>query len=247
MFVIEIAGIRIGIEHRYAFVRHLCKDYIVAPTEEPPLTVSVTEEEIRLELMQSPEKDHPEYAEGVCIYRTICRQLPLLFDAYLMHCALIEYEGQGYAFAAKSGVGKSTHIRLWQERFGEAVHIVNGDKPIFRFCKGQLLAYGTPWCGKEGFNRNESVPLKAICFLERASENSIVSLSPREAVTRIFHQILTPQDLQTADALIPLLDRTLKEIPCYLLRCNMQSEAAEVAYRGMNAANADKHEKEREE
>lgn len=233
MFMIEIAQIRIQIEHRYEYVRRLCKEYIVSPTEKPQLTVSATEDEIRQELLQSPVKDHPEYAEGVCIYRAICRQLPLLFDAYLMHCAVIEYEGNGYAFAAKSGVGKSTHIRLWQTCFGSSVQVVNGDKPIFRFCENRLLAYGTPWCGKEGLNCNRSVPLKAICFLERAQSNSIEPISAQDAVTRIFHQILTPQDLQTIDSLIPLLDRTLKEIPCYLLRCNMQPEAAKIAYLGM--------------
>ena len=150
-----------------------------------------------------------------------------------MHCAVIEYEGKGYAFAAKSGTGKSTHISLWQKRFGDAVHIINGDKPIMRFIDDHLYAYGTPWCGKEGFNMNSSVPLHAICFLERAETNAIHPIKADEAVMRIFHQILSPEDLETLDALFPLLDRTLREIPCYVLGCNISEEAAEVAYSGM--------------
>jgi hypothetical protein len=96
-----------------------------------------------------------------------------------------------------------------------------------------LYAYGTPWCGKENLQINTSVPLKAICFLERGLQNSIRQIGSDEAVMRIFHQILTPNDLQSVDALIPLLDRTLRDIPCYVLACNMSEEAAEVAYRGM--------------
>lgn len=237
MFFIQIADICVQIEHQYEYVRLLCKDYIVSASRTPDLIVSARQEEISEELIQSQIGNHSDYAEAVCIYRSICKQLPLSFDAYLMHCAVVEYEGAGYAFAAKSGTGKSTHAALWRQCFGRNARIVNGDKPIFRFFENRLMAYGTPWCGKEGWNVNTSVPLKAICFLERAEVNSIRQIGADEAVLRIFHQILTPRDIQTADAFIPLLDRTLREIPCYLLRCNMDREAAEVAYRGMNQKN----------
>ena len=81
------------------------------------------------------------------------------------------------------------------------------------------------------------MPLRAICFLERAKENSIRRIEPEDAVMRIFQQILTPGDLQTVDALFPLLDRTLREVPVYVLGCNISEEAAEVAYSGMNREN----------
>ena len=236
MFYIRMADLNIQIENRYKYVHWLCQNYMVAPMDHPDLTVSISEEEIRKELEHSRFPDFPEYAEGVCIYRRICKQLPKITDAFLLHCALIEYEGAGYAFAAKSGTGKSTHISFWQKKFGNDVHIVNGDKPILRFKDDALYGYGTPWCGKENLQINTSVPLKAICFLERGLQNEIRPIGADEAVMRIFHQILTPEDLQSADALIPLLDRTLREIPCYVLSCNMSEEAAEVAYQGMNSA-----------
>lgn len=233
MFYIRIAEFNIKIENRYKYVRQLCQDYIVAPMDFPDLTIRVTEEEIRNELSVSQFPNFFDYAEGVCVYRKICKQLPHVADAFLLHCAVIEYEGCGYAFAAKSGTGKSTHISFWQKKFGKDVHVVNGDKPILRFKDNALYAYGTPWCGKENLQINTSVPLKAICFLERGLQNNIRRIGADEAVMRIFHQILTPEDLQSVDALIPLLDRTLRQIPCYVLSCNMSEEAAEVAYRGM--------------
>ena len=234
MFYIRMADMNLKIENCYRYARELCREYTVAPVENPDLTVRVTEEEIQAELEGYPFSVAPGYAEGVCIYRKICKQLPKMTDAFLLHCAVLEYEGQGYAFAAKSGTGKSTHISLWQKKFGDDVHIVNGDKPILRFKEDGLYAYGTPWCGKENLQSNTSVPLKAICFLERAEQNGIRPIRADEAVMRIFHQILTPEDIQSLDALIPLLDRTLREIPCYVLSCNMSEEAAEVAYHGMN-------------
>ena len=234
MFCIRMADMTIQIDHRYEYVRALCRDYVIPDVEKIDLAVAVTEEEIQAELSISQFSTHPSYAEAVCIYRKICKQLPNRFDAFLFHCALIEYEGRGYAFAAKSGTGKSTHIALWQKHFGENVRVVNGDKPIFRFVSNSLLAYGTPWCGKEGLQINTSVPLRAICFLERAQTNTIRKIKADEAVMRIFHQILTPEDVPSLDALVPLLDRTLREIPCYVLGCTISEEAAEVAYRGMN-------------
>ncbi len=234
MFYLKMANFVFAVHHRYGFVRNLCRDYIIEYDGIPHMSVQVSEEEIRREMEAAEFPASAGYAEAICVYRSICTKLPTMFEAYLMHCAVIEYEGKGYAFAAKSGTGKSTHIALWQEAFGEDVRIINGDKPILRFEEEELMAYGTPWCGKEGFNTNASVPLKAICFVERATENSIHRISPKEAVSRIFHQVLTPSDLATLDAFLPLLDRTLNQIPCYVLGCNISTEAARVAYEGMN-------------
>ncbi len=237
MFCIKIADIRIAIDNKYNYVKLLCNDYTVPESEGVDMTVRVSEEEILREMEAAEVKITPDYAEGVCVYRSICRRLPIDFQSFLMHCAVIEYEGQGYAFAAKSGTGKSTHIALWQKRFGDSVKIINGDKPIMRFANHHLLAYGTPWCGKEGYNINTSVPLTAICFLERSQTNTIRRIKADEAVMRIFHQILSPEDMETVDALFPLLDRMLRQIPCYVLGCNISEEAAEVAYQGMNLKN----------
>ncbi|MBQ9085860.1 MAG: hypothetical protein IJY47_01600 [Clostridia bacterium] len=234
MFFIKIADITVQIHNVYPFVERFCKDYRVDPVENPDLIIGATTDEIVREVELEGATMPPEQAEGICLYRKICVQLPIKFQGFLMHCAVIEYEGVGYAFAAKSGTGKSTHIALWQKHFGNAVHIVNGDKPIMRFRKNQLYAYGTPWCGKEGFQTNTSVPMKAICFIERSETNQIRPIGPDEAVTRIFHQILTPSDLETVNSLFPLLDQTLREIPCYVLGCNISEEAAQVAYHGMN-------------
>lgn len=235
MFFVKMANLTIQIENRYDYVYNLCRNYLTSPTDCPDMKVAVSEEEIRQEIAVTTEfEPSADYAEGVCIYRAICKKLPEQFQAFFMHYAVIEYQGEGYAFAAHSGVGKSTHISLWRKKFGKEVHVINGDKPILRFDENRLWAYGTPWCGKEGWNTNASVPLKALCFLERAPENEIVQLPPKEAVMRVFHQVLPPSDISGVDALFPLLDRMLKEIPCYVLKCNISEEAAEVAYSGMN-------------
>ena len=235
MFYIKIAELVIEVQNIYPFVQDFCRDYITAPTEIPDMIITTTGEEIQRVLALEEVSMTADHAEGLCIYKKICTELPKKFQGFLMHCAVIEYEGKGYAFAAPSGTGKTTHIRLWRKRFGDKVHVINGDKPIMRFNpKGHLIAYGTPWCGKEGYQTNDSVPVKAICFVERSEENWIRPLLPKEAISKIFQQLLTPADLETVDALFPMLEKTLCEIPCYALGCNISEEAAEVAYWGMN-------------
>lgn len=233
MFTIKIANITVCIENRYPHVRRLCEGYIVEDVEQADLYVSISEDELGQQLAACKFPTSAAYAEGICVYRKICEQIPERFGAFLFHGAVIEYEGRGYVFAARSGTGKSTHIALWQKHFGEAVRVINGDKPIMRFDGDTLYAYGTPWCGKEGLGTNASVPVKGLCFLERGEKNTIVRISPADAVMRAFEQVLTPTDLSSVDVMFPLLDRLLLNTPCYLLTCNMEEEAAAVAYEGM--------------
>ena len=235
MFKIKIADIVIEINNRFEYVRRLCEKYVVFDDEPVSMRVRVSDEEIDAEISLTPDRTVSRaYAEGICVYRSICKRLPTEFCAFLMHAAVIEYEGEAYAFAAASGTGKSTHIMQWHKAFGDSVHVINGDKPIMRFVGDRLYAYGTPWCGKEGFSENASAPLRAICFIERAGENSIREIAPREALSRVFSQILTPDTLEDVDALFPLLDKMLSVVPCYVLECNISEEAARVAYKGMN-------------
>lgn len=173
------------------------------------------------------------------VYRRICAYA-LAHDAFLMHCAVIEYEGRGYAFSAPSGTGKTTHIRLWRKVFGaDRVTIVNGDKPILRLIDGIVYAYGTPWCGKEGYNTNTRVPLCGLCFVTRGTENRIRPMTAEEAIPHLFSQIMVVDSSDLARQM-ELADALLCSVPCYLLACNMEPEAAVVAYRGMREGGADR-------
>lgn len=236
MFHIKIAGVVAGIDNQYEYIERLCRSYIVTGGA-PAFTVRAEEREIDQEAAASSasQPQHPEdraYYESNCLYRKICLGL-VDYDAFLMHSAVIEVGGQALAFAAKSGTGKSTHIRLWRERFGREIHIINGDKPIYRFMDSRLYACGTPWRGKESWGRNVSAPVKALCFLERSPENRLERLTPAEIMPRLFHQLLLPREPERMDRFLALVDRMLEIVPCYLLRCDMTPAAAETAREGL--------------
>lgn len=230
MFQIKIAGLVIGIQHNYNFVSRLCEEYKVEGEPED-FWVSATKEEILTEQAQDEAQYPLSYCESLCLYRNLCLKL-IVYDSFLMHSAALELDGEAYVFAAKSGVGKTTHLKLWMEEFGERVHVINGDKPVYRFLDGRLYACGTPWCGKESLGSNRMAPVKAVFFLERSPENEVCPLDCGEVIGRIFHQLLMPKQEPAVSKFLELIDRTLSAVSFYLLKCNRNREAAKTAYQG---------------
>lgn len=232
---IRLADLNILIHAHHKYVVRQCENYLTPEplTEETAdLVVEAVAEELEAEKAKNPSNMPVGYIESICIYRVICRKLPLL-GAMLLHSAVISDGGHGYAFTANSGVGKTTHIKLWQQAFGDEVSIVNGDKPIIRKKDGKWYAYGTPWCGKEGWNINTAVPLAAICFLRRGEKNTIAPLKAETAIGDIMPQLLIPDDAAALMATLDLLDGVLTDVPLYELHCTISEEAARIARAAM--------------
>ena len=239
---IRLADFNILVRARYLYVVDQCKDYLcpVPLTEETAdLTVEASDEELAEEKRKNPPYMRDDYMESICIYRAICRKLPPL-GAMLLHGAVISDGTYGYAFTADSGVGKTTHVRLWKAAFGEDITVINGDKPIIRKRDGAWYAYGTPWCGKEGWNVNTSVPLAGICFLRRGETNTIAPFAPETALVDIMPQLLIPDEPDALMETLDLLDGILTEIPLYELHCTISEEAARIAREAMCPAPAKK-------
>ncbi|MBE6673008.1 MAG: hypothetical protein E7599_05760 [Ruminococcaceae bacterium] len=232
MFKIRIAELTAELDNRYAHVEKQCQAYRVSAKVPSDIVATATEEEIERELALDGEGHEAGYAESICLYRSIASQLHT-FDAFLMHGAVIGFEGKAYAFLAKSGTGKSTHIRLWRTHLKDGVLPVNGDKPILRFQGDALTAYGTPWAGKEGWQRNVGLPLAGICLLARGEANRIERLQPRQAVPSLMRQIYLPNEPMGAVATMALIDRLTASVPIYALWCDMSEEAVKTSFEAM--------------
>ena len=230
--IYDIAGLRIAINNRCRFTEEFCKAYLSKNQASAyDIAVAVTNEEFYEEKNASEQPFSDGYIENICLYRNICRQLPVL-ERMLLHAAVLEYKGNGYAFLGKSGTGKSTHTGLWMKHL-DGVKIVNGDKPILQSTQNGFIAYGTPWMGKEGLGYNASVPLKGLCFLEQAKENTIRCLSPQEAASRIFSQILFPEDEENAARTLELTDKLVRQTPAFVLGCTISEEAVKLSFENL--------------
>ena len=132
---------------------------------------------------------------------------------------------------APSGTGKTTHILNWKKLYPETI-IINGDKPLIN--TETYIVYGTPWCGKEGYNTNTSASLSGIIAIERGEENHIESITFQEMLPVLLQQTYIPKKRELALRAYSLIG-CFKEIPCYKLTCNMEEESAWVAYEGIKA------------
>jgi hypothetical protein len=173
------------------------------------------------------------YLETLALLRKVTEAL-LDFDTILFHGSVIAVDGVAYLFTAKSGTGKSTHTRLWREMLGEKAVMVNDDKPFLQITGENVVACGSPWMGKHRLGSNIQVPLKAICILERGETNEIWRIQPKEAVQMLLQQSSRPMDPRKMPKYLDLMDALSQKVAFYRLRCNMDPEAARIAYEAMS-------------
>ncbi|MBQ8896661.1 MAG: hypothetical protein IJY88_07715 [Clostridia bacterium] len=228
MFVIEIAELKVLINNKYDFVKTVCKDYI-ADCSEFDFSVEISDKEIEKEMSICDSSISEGFAESVCLYRAIAEKLPE-YDAFVLHGAAIKINNNAYIFAAKSGVGKTTHILNWKKVYRDKVTIINGDKPIIRFKSGIPYVYGTPWSGKEDFNTNTSAILKGIIFIERSENNSVEDIPNKNALSLLLNQLYFPSNAALKLKTIDLINNVFDTTNCWRLYCNRSVESAVTAY-----------------
>ncbi len=229
-FSVKIADVTAEIIHGHEYIKELCRDYICS--EEAEFSVCADENEVRELYKKGQGRATLGVCEATSIHRNLTNELAKK-GVLLIHSAAIERKGKAYIFLAKSGVGKSTHIRLWQKCFPDT-RVINGDKPYYRFENGKLRVYGSPWRGKEMLGENCTAVVEGICFLSRGEQNICREISKSEAVMRIFHQVLIPSDSQTQEIFMSKLDEIMSNVPMYSLYCNMDDGAAITAYGEMS-------------
>lgn len=234
MFQIELAEHIFAIENSHSYVERLCQNY---KTEKYSAdTIRVTAEEIVRE--NENGRDWPlGYLESLAIYRKICEKL-LEENIILFHSSAIEIDGKAYLFTAPSGTGKSTHTRLWRERFGNRVTMINDDKPLIYIPEKQfngkkrndvIKVFGTPYAGKEGLQTNISAPVSAIVILSQAKENTIEKLDARRAYPMLLNQTYRRNDRSGMMKTLELVGQ-LSKLPIYSFGCTISEEAVMLAY-----------------
>ena len=234
MFFLKIADLTVKINNRHLYVERFCEGYTADPTEEPDIDILITDEDLATEPSPEGFVAPPYFLESTCVYRKIAECLPK-FDAFVMHGSVIAVDGVAYIFTAKSGVGKTTHTRLWLEKFGDRAHVLNGDKPIIRFIDGTPYACGTPWRGKENYGVNEMLRLGGIVFFGRGVENNTYPMEKEEAFFALSGQIYRSRDKDVLLKTLALTDRLRSSVKLVRAECNMEKEAAEVVYSTLTA------------
>ncbi|MBQ7800868.1 MAG: hypothetical protein IJ375_00925 [Oscillospiraceae bacterium] len=184
-----------------------------------------------------PEKHPGIFSADQLAYMESGRQFHsrlLEHNGLYLHASAVVKDGKAFLFSGRSGAGKSTHTSLWQQELGEDVVVINDDKPALRCLDGVWYAYGTPWCGKDGINRNMKAPLAGICFLKQAKHNQIRRLSAQEALQRLLGQtIWKVYEVKYLDLLMARMDELITNIPVFELENRPEAAAAQLSYTTM--------------
>ena len=144
----------------------------------------------------------------------------------LIHASLVRHNGRGYAFIAKSGTGKSTHVSLWLRHIPNC-DLMNDDNPIIRIIDGQPYIYGGPWSGKTPCYRQVKAPLGAVTRIDRAPENSIEKLPPIEAFASFLPSCSSMKwDNDIFNNVCNTVTKVVETTGIYTLHCLPDKEAA---------------------
>lgn len=216
---VKLAGLPMEIGLQYS--KYL---YIFAPfaSEEPPRAfASVSPDEL--------VRAAAWYPEGGAAYAEMMELCPRVSDALLpfgrlvFHALAFEWRGRVWLLTGPSGAGKTTHYLRWKLRYGEELRLLNGDKPLLEIPpEGAITVHPSPWYGKEGMQQYFSGPLGGIILLEKAAENRMRRMTPREAAGCLFTQLLITRRACALEQ--ALLERT----PLWLLQNRGDTAAAEL-------------------
>lgn len=232
-FTVKLADVSVRVACRYPSTREYCRRFLTG--EQPAFSVSVEETDYRFEQHWLGNRKCPDtYLEQLAVYRKICEGL-LPFGVFLLHGSAVAVDGAAYIFIALSGTGKSTHTALWRSVLSERheVVMVNDDKPLIQVTEQAVFVCGTPWNGAHHLSENVRVPVKAICVLDRAPANHIEPVDVDKAFPVFLRQSYRPSDPALLIQLLDLIGEVRHRVKFYHLDCNMEPEAAVIAYQAM--------------
>ena len=140
---------------------------------------------------------------------------PLLADrqACLLHSSGVILGGNGLLFVGHSEAGKSTIVKMLQNRS----EILCDDRIIVRRWPEGFKIHGT-WChGEVPVVSNAAAPLRAIFLLEKSPQNRIAAITDRRQIVKKLLACLI-KALATADwweKTLTVIENLVREVPCY--------------------------------
>ena len=146
-------------------------------------------------------------------------------QACYLHSAGVALNRQGLLFVGHSEAGKSTTVKMLQDR----AEILCDDRNVVRRWPEGFRIHGTWSHGEVSDVSPASAPLRAILFLERAQENFLVRIEDRRD---ILHRLMAVviKSLVTVNwwnKTLPLLHEVAAQVPCYVMHFDKSGAVVE--------------------
>jgi len=146
-------------------------------------------------------------------------------NGFFLHSSGVVFQGQGLLFVGHSGAGKSTMIKMIKDK----VKILCDDRIIVRKNADGFKIYGTWSHGEIADVSPDDAPLKAIFFLEKASENRLSKTDKRETLKKLLACLIKPfQTAEWWEKELLLIEEIIKKVPCYTLHFDKSGQVLDL-------------------
>ena len=148
-----------------------------------------------------------------------------------IHSSTVAHRGRAVLCLGESGIGKSTHTRLWLNNIPDC-HLLNDDSPILAITPDGVEVYGSPWSGKTHCYRHEHYPVAAFLRLKQRPQNSITRLPVLEAFSALQPSLppAMAHDELLLDKHVEMVSHMVATTPVFLMGCLPDAEAAQMSH-----------------
>ena len=227
-FKIKIANIVLLINAFHESTKRYCYDFLCDEKEDYEITMS--EEDLINEVTNS-NNGHVYASEEIsALYRKIA-DLFIERNIIVFHGSSFKVNNCGFIVTARSGVGKSTHVKLLEQVIGDSFSYINDDKPLVSV-NDDITIYSSPWNGKERRGNNNSALLKGVIFLNRSVDHTYRHIINKEEIyIKLLSQIYLPKEKSKREKALKIIDIILKKINFYEINVNNDIESAKMTYK----------------
>lgn len=161
----------------------------------------------------------------------------LHYRAVIIHASYIIFDGHAILFTAPSGGGKSTQADLWQKY--ESAQIINGDRAVIKKEDDGWYVHSLPLCGSSGICVNKSAKLRAVVSLNKADENRVEKLTPRQKLNILMNQLsFEAYKKDNFDEILNFIDEMISQVEIISLDCTPDEQAVKELKQYLNGGEA---------
>lgn len=223
IFYVKVAEVFFKIEANYIETKRFFKEFLVEEIYGYE-KITIDKVEIR-KFIKQYQSFNMQMGERAIVKYKMDRIL-VKFDTFPIHASALSYKGNAYLFTALSGVGKSTHAKLWKDSFGDDVVMINDDRPYIKIIGGKVYAYSHPQSGKHNIYTNTASEICTISKIVQDDRNYIRTVSKGEFFPFMVQQTYTMDEIQITSKIIRMIKYVLYHVDIFEIHCNMDANAA---------------------
>lgn len=227
-FKINVAGVVFLVYATYFQTQEFFERFVTDEPEQYKIFID------SLELVQL-QKQYPHFSLVLCERAALKYKMDAILvnhGAFAFHASALSYRGQAYIFTALSGVGKSTHSRMWRESL-ENVVMINDDRPYLKVIGDEVWAYSHPQSGKDHIYTNISAKVRAIGRIVRDQKNFVKEVSKSEFFPYMIQQSFTMDTPEMTATIISNIKIILDKVYLCEIHCNMEPDTGRTIYNQM--------------